>query len=774
MKLQVPWIAFLILFATTKALGLAVGDRVKASAGGANVRNTPLTAILFTQDAGVHGSIVEGPVSGTAGGFTGNWWKIDWDSQPPSLGSSLGWTAELVISQAASAGDIPIPTFTATSFTSANIFWLAGFAPNSTNPPTPQLGIALGNCTWYAHGRLRQLGYNTTQLNSMTGNAADWDDQATAAGVSCDSTPSVGAIAQSDNQKHVAVVESVNNDGSITVSESSYVPNNASTWNFIFRHRSISPTWFQKYIHVSLSTTSVTTPTISPNGGGFTNSVQVTLACATSGATIRYTTNGSDPNSSSTAYSSPFTLTNSATVKAKAFKSGSLDSGIASAVFTVTSLPTVATPTISPNGGSYTDSVQITMACSTSGATIRYTTNGNDPTSTSSIYGSPFTLATTASVKAKAFKSGSNDSGIATAGFTITGVTSGPLPPNLVLPGTASPSSASTSGPVDLPYVFVVSLSFALNCQVQVTDTSSGEIVYTSPFSTFTNYGNAVLNIPYDAMPTGRSYSWIARSQGTSNNPGAWSAPYYFSIPPTVSINPASQTATVGTSVSFTAAVSGIYPSTYLWLKNGTNIPGATNATLTLTKVQLSDAGSYLVDIVNAAGVSRSDPAATLIVLASTSRHDFNNDGQSDILWRHRTGGNIVFWLMNGNRPQSVAEVTPVNPVWTISGTGDFNGDGQTDIVWRHNTGGNVVFWLMNGHVPQTVAEVTPVSTDWVISGTGDFNGDGQTDIVWRHKFGGNVVFWFMNGTSPASAVEITPVSTDWVITTTGDFNNDG
>ncbi|HWA27398.1 MAG TPA: VCBS repeat-containing protein [Lacunisphaera sp.] len=162
------------------------------------------------------------------------------------------------------------------------------------------------------------------------------------------------------------------------------------------------------------------------------------------------------------------------------------------------------------------------------------------------------------------------------------------------------------------------------------------------------------------------------------------------------------------------------------------------------------------------------------LMLQDAARADFNNDGKSDIIWRNTNGGNVVFWLMNGTTPQTVAEVTPVSTDWEISGTGDFNNDGKSDIVWRHKTGGNVVFWLMNGNTPQTVTEITPVSTDWVIAGTGDFNGDGHTDIVWRHKTGGNVVFWFMNGTSATASQEITPVSTDWSISTTGDFNNDG
>ena len=79
----------------------------------------------------------------------------------------------------------------------------------------------------------------------------------------------------------------------------------------------------------------VTTPTITPTGGSFNGSVQVALACVTSGATIRYTTDGNDPIGSSLAYSAPFALTYSAMVKAKAFASGYANSATASASFTI-------------------------------------------------------------------------------------------------------------------------------------------------------------------------------------------------------------------------------------------------------------------------------------------------------------------------------------------------------------------------------------------------------------------------------------------------------
>jgi hypothetical protein len=82
-------------------------------------------------------------------------------------------------------------------------------------------------------------------------------------------------------------------------------------------------------------TSQVAAPSIAPAGGTFTNSVTVSLASTTAGATIRYTTDGSTPTAASASYSLPFKLTSTTTLKARAFLAGWTDSAITTASFTL-------------------------------------------------------------------------------------------------------------------------------------------------------------------------------------------------------------------------------------------------------------------------------------------------------------------------------------------------------------------------------------------------------------------------------------------------------
>ena len=171
---------------------------------------------------------------------------------------------------------------------------------------------------------------------------------------------------------------------------------------------------------VARARSKVATPTFGPGGGTYSSAQNVSIQCTTVGATIRYTTNGAEPSSTSTVYSSPVSVTNTTTIKAKAFMNGMTDSNTASAIYTINvPLPKVSTPTFGPGGGTYSSAQNVALACSTVGATIRYTTDGSEPVSSSTAYSTPIPLSSTTTLKAKAFLSGMTDSDTASAIYTI-------------------------------------------------------------------------------------------------------------------------------------------------------------------------------------------------------------------------------------------------------------------------------------------------------------------------------------------------------------------
>jgi hypothetical protein len=175
---------------------------------------------------------------------------------------------------------------------------------------------------------------------------------------------------------------------------------------------------------ISYAPEKVATPTFSPPGGTYTSVQNVVVNCGTAGATIRYTTNGVDPTSTTgtvIASGGSVSVGSSLTLKAKAFKSGMTDSDTATAAYTINiPLEKVATPTLSPSGGTYTSAQNVALSCVTDGATIRYTVDGSEPSSSSVIYSTPISVSSgTVTIKAKAFKSGLTDSDTASATFTL-------------------------------------------------------------------------------------------------------------------------------------------------------------------------------------------------------------------------------------------------------------------------------------------------------------------------------------------------------------------
>gem|GEM_PF-1882146 len=85
-------------------------------------------------------------------------------------------------------------------------------------------------------------------------------------------------------------------------------------------------------------------------------------------------------------------------------------------------------------------------------------------------------------------------------------------------------------------------------------------------------------------------------------------------VPPFITNAPQSQIVGTGANVSFSVGATGTAPLRYQWRKEATPLTDQTNATLTITSVVASNAGSYDVVVTNMAGSVTSSPPATLTV----------------------------------------------------------------------------------------------------------------------------------------------------------------
>jgi hypothetical protein len=150
---------------------------------------------------------------------------------------------------------------------------------------------------------------------------------------------------------------------------------------------------------------------------GTYSAVQSVTLTAGSGASIRYTTNGTVPNCSGTGtvYSGAISVGSSLTLKAIACYSGT-PSNVNSFIYVI-NLPPSA-PVISPAGGVYTSAQSVSISSSGSNS-IRYTTDGTTPACNSgTTYAGAFVISSSATVKAIGCNSGT-PSTVSSASYTI-------------------------------------------------------------------------------------------------------------------------------------------------------------------------------------------------------------------------------------------------------------------------------------------------------------------------------------------------------------------
>lgn len=161
-------------------------------------------------------------------------------------------------------------------------------------------------------------------------------------------------------------------------------------------------------------------PTFMPMQGTYQTMQAVAIVSATADATIRYTTDGSHPTcSTGFVYGGMINVAATTTINAVACAAGIADSAVATALYVI-NLPQAAAPVFSHQPGTFTGAQQVAISSDSAGASIRYSTDGADPTCASGLpYGGPVSVANTMTLKAIACAPGMSPSEIASAGYTI-------------------------------------------------------------------------------------------------------------------------------------------------------------------------------------------------------------------------------------------------------------------------------------------------------------------------------------------------------------------
>jgi hypothetical protein len=131
------------------------------------------------------------------------------------------------------------------------------------------------------------------------------------------------------------------------------------------------------------------------------------------------------------------------------------------------------------------------------------------------------------------------------------------------------------------------------------------------------------------------------------------------SIAPSITTQPKSQTIMAGQAVTFSVTTTGTAPLSYQWYKDGATISGATSAGYTLSNVQTSDSGTYIVTVSNGTLPNATSSGALLTVSAVPVAPSITIQPKSDTV---TAGQNVTFSVM-------ATGTTPLSYQWYKNGT---------------------------------------------------------------------------------------------------------
>jgi hypothetical protein len=369
----------------------------------------------------------------------------------------------------------------------------------------------------------------------------------------------------------------------------------------------------------------VATPILSPAGGTYASTQNVTILDGTTGAMIYYTTNGTTPTTASTKYTGAISISVSETIHAIAVETGYNGSDAVSANYAIEA----AVPVFTPAAGTYASAHSVTITDATKDAVIYYTTNGATPTTASTKYSAPILVSASETIHAIAVATGYSKSNVASANYTI-------------------------ETPTATPVFSVAAGTYAAKQSVAITDGTSGAVIYyttngTTPTASSIKYTGAISVAASEALEA------IAIASGHTNSAIA-SARYTITTPAATPVfSPAAGTYSTVQSVKITDATAG---AVIYYTANGTT---PTTASTKYTAAITVSASETLKAIAVATGFTTSavasavyvieKPAATPVFSVASGTYA----AKQSITITDATSGVAIYYTTNGTTPTTAS-----------------------------------------------------------------------------------------------------------------------
>lgn len=486
----------------------------------------------------------------------------------------------------------------------------------------------------------------------------------------------------------------------------------------------------------------VSTPQFSVAAGTYSSDQSVVITTTTAGATIYYTTDGSDPTMASSIYSLPILVSGngtSMTIKAMAVKSGMINSTVSSAIYSIT-YPAVATPAFSPIAGTYDADQNVIISTSTSGATIYYTLDGSAPTIASSIYSVAIPVAgdgTIMTIRSFAVKDGMSNSMEASGSFTI------------------NYSQAST------PQFSVSSGTYGSNQSVAISTTTTSATIYYTTDGSNPTLTSSVYSVPISVSGDGTSMTIkaFAVKSGMTDSIIATGIYNILYAPSSLSFTGSLYKFILNTAISsLTPTFSGTVTSCSSTpaLPTGLSI-GTSTCIISGTPVSITANDSYTITASNATGSTQT--VIDIAVNGPPGTLDVTFNGQGFVTHHNAAGGNGI---ENGNgiALQLDGKILVAGSSVNSSGNDDmcvwrFNSNGDLDTTFNDPDGaggapgfGYVCHNSAAGGNSSDIADDIVLQPDGKIVVTGvSIAGQGNYDsAVWRYNADGTLDLTF-NGT---------------------------